>query len=73
MSELMDMTKSKVLAVVASVLLQSSYHIYQGVLNTMMLSVGFLMMSIYFAKTKRIAPVIIMHLILDAQVLFRPT
>jgi membrane protease YdiL (CAAX protease family) len=52
-------------AVVASVLLQSAYHLYQGVPNALSLGAGFAVVSVYFARTRRILPVILAHMYFD--------
>ncbi|MCD1259439.1 CPBP family intramembrane metalloprotease [Paenibacillus athensensis] len=57
--------KKEELAVLASTLIQTSYHLYQGVLSALMLGLLFFLFSIYFAKTQRIVPVILVHLFLD--------
>lgn len=68
-SEVIDMTNNRVLAVVLSTAIQTGYHLYQGGLNAALLASGFLIMSIYYAKTRRIAPVILTHFALDAMAL----
>ena len=52
-------------AVVASTLLQTSYHLYQGTENALMLGCIFLIASIYYARTRRLLPVILAHMIAD--------
>lgn len=65
MSEVIDITKNKTLAAILSTALQASYHLYQGGLNATLLGICFLIMSVYYAKTRRIAPIILAHFILD--------
>lgn len=52
-------------AIVASTLVQTSYHLYQGGVHATILSVGFLIFSIYYARTRRLGPVIAAHTIMD--------
>jgi membrane protease YdiL (CAAX protease family) len=52
-------------AVAASVLLQVAYHTYQGPLPALSLAANFLVWSVYYARTRRILPVILAHLYLD--------
>jgi membrane protease YdiL (CAAX protease family) len=58
-------------AVIASTLIQASYHLYQGVENVLMLAGVFLVSSLYYARTRRLMPVILAHLILDLLALAR--
>jgi membrane protease YdiL (CAAX protease family) len=58
------------LAVLISVVLQSSYHLYQGVFSALAIGGGFLIYSLYFAKVRRITPVIFSHMIDDLAALF---
>lgn len=53
------------MAIAASTLLQISYHGYQGTTNAVMVGAGFLLLSLYYAKTNRLAPVILAHLLQD--------
>ena len=54
------------LAVVISVGIQSSYHLYQGIPNAILLGVGFTVFAIYYVKSRRIFPVILAHFYADA-------
>lgn len=65
MSETMALTGSATLAVVLSFLLQTSYHLYQGVPYAMALGLIFLVFSIYYARTHRILPVLLAHFLAD--------
>lgn len=73
MSEVMNLGGSRLLAVVVSVSLQMSYHFYQGVLRSIAIAATFTVFSIYFARTRRIAPVILAHFCFDALALVRGT
>jgi membrane protease YdiL (CAAX protease family) len=66
MTEIMDIGGSKLLAVVVSVGLQTTYHLYQGGLNASIVGACFFIMSVYYAKTRRIAPIILLHFGMDA-------
>src|SRR6266404_4447494 len=65
MSETIALTGSSSLAVLVSVLLQTSYHLYQGVPYALALGLVFLVFSIYYARTRRILPVIAAHFLAD--------
>ncbi len=71
MSEVMDLSGSRMLAIVISVSLQMSYHFYQGVLRSIAVAAIFTVFSIYFARTRRIAPVILAHFCIDAFALIK--
>jgi membrane protease YdiL (CAAX protease family) len=53
------------LAIILSVGLQSSYHLYQGIPSAVALSSSFLLFSLYFVRTRRLLPVVLAHLYLD--------
>lgn len=65
MTEVGQMTGSATLAVIGSTGLQTVYHLYQGVLPALSLGCGFLLLSIYFARRRRIVPVVLAHLYFD--------
>lgn len=65
MSEILNLGGSRTLAATVSVTVQLSYHFYQGPVNVLWLAPGFVVFSIYFARTKRIFPVILVHLVMD--------
>jgi membrane protease YdiL (CAAX protease family) len=71
MSEIVSLGGSRNLAVVISILLQMSYHLYQGLANALVLAVTFTVFSIYYARTHKIVPVILVHLFLDVFALVR--
>jgi membrane protease YdiL (CAAX protease family) len=64
-TEVRELTGSAWKGVVASALLQTSYHFYQG--GSMALSEGasFLVFSIFYAKTRRLTPLVAAHLYMD--------
>lgn len=65
MTEVKFLTGSAAKAVLVSTVLQTSYHFYQGVPAALAHGAGFLLWAIYYAKTNRIAPVILAHLYAD--------
>jgi len=71
MSEVMSLGGSRGLAVVVSVAAQMSYHLYQGLENALALTFIFTAFSIYYVRTRRIAPVILVHLCIDLLSLLR--
>jgi membrane protease YdiL (CAAX protease family) len=77
MTEVKQLTNSSTKAIIASTVLQTSYHFYQGTTSAFALGALFLISSIYYAKTNRIAPVILAHLYTDLigtfSYMFHPT
>ena len=69
-TELRWLSGSTLLAVIASVVLQSSYHLYQGVIPALIYAVLFLVFSIYYVWSGRILPVILAHFYFDAMAIF---
>jgi membrane protease YdiL (CAAX protease family) len=65
MSEIFNLTSNKSLAVAISVMIQFSYHIYQGLIPALMLLPFFIIVSIYFVKTGNLNPVILAHIFID--------
>lgn len=64
-TEVLYMTGKGYVAVIASVLIQISYHLYQGFVPALNLGAIFLVYSLYFLKFKRLIPVIIAHAFFD--------
>jgi membrane protease YdiL (CAAX protease family) len=71
MSEIMNLGGSRTVAILVSVVIQMSYHSYQGLLNGIALTTTFLVFSVYFSKTRRIGPVVLAHLCLDGYALLK--
>lgn len=65
MTEVQALTGSAALAVVLSVLVQSSYHLYYGWAGAFSIAFLFLPFALYYARWKRILPVIVSHEIFD--------
>jgi membrane protease YdiL (CAAX protease family) len=60
---------STALAVLISVALQTSYHLYQGLPVALSHIPAFLLFSLYFVRTRRILPIILAHLLMDVSAL----
>ncbi len=71
MTEVRQLTNSATAAIVCSTVLQTSYHLYQGVPRALATGCMFLIWSIYFAKTRRIMPIILAHLFFDVSAVVR--
>jgi len=71
MSEVIALGGSQTQAILVSVCIQMSYHVYQGLLRCVGLTATFVVFSIYFSKTRRIAPVVVAHFWSDASALIR--
>lgn len=65
MTEVIDMTGSTWKAAAISTLLQMSYHFYQGAPVALSHGAVFLVFSIFYARTRRLGPVILAHLYFD--------
>ena len=62
MTTVKELTNSTTQAIVISTALQTSYHFYQGIPAALSLGMVFLLFSLFYAKTKRLTPVILAHL-----------
>lgn len=71
MSEVTALGGSRNLAIFVSVLIQMSYHVYQGLLHCIALTVVFTVFSVYFSRSRKILPVVLAHFWSDAYGLFR--
>jgi membrane protease YdiL (CAAX protease family) len=71
MTEVFDLTRSSKLSVAASVLVQSSYHLYYGWTGAISLSFPFLVFALYYIRSRRALPVIIAHGFFDLYALLR--
>lgn len=61
MTEIVDLTGSTTLAVVLSVALQVSYHLYYGWWGALSVGFSFLIFALYYARWRRALPVILAH------------
>jgi membrane protease YdiL (CAAX protease family) len=71
MTEIRALTGSSTLAVIVSVAVQTSYHLYYGWKGALSLAFQFLVFSLYYAHARRITPVILAHEVFDLMILFR--
>lgn len=65
MTQLRQLGVNAFIAIAASVVLQTSYHFYQGVWEGLSHAGEFLVLSIYYSTTRRILAPIIVHMIFD--------
>ena len=65
MTEVEFLTRSKSAAVIASVVLQTAYHLYQGWPSALTIGAMCLVFSLIYAWKKRITPIILTHLYFD--------
>lgn len=65
MTEIGELTGSWILAVALSVAVQTSYHLYYGWIGALSLSFGFLVFSVYYARTRKATPLIFAHALID--------
>jgi membrane protease YdiL (CAAX protease family) len=71
MTEVSELTGSSILAVVVSVAVQFSYHLYYGWTVAISLAFQFLIFAAYYARSRRILPVIVAHGIFDVYGILR--
>jgi membrane protease YdiL (CAAX protease family) len=71
MAEVFDLTGSLALAVILSVVVQVSYHLYYGWVGAIALSFQFALFALYYAHSRRILPVIVAHGFFDIYALLR--
>jgi membrane protease YdiL (CAAX protease family) len=70
MTEVGDLTGSLTQAVAVSVAVQFSYHLYYGWVGAISLSFQFLVFAVYYARTRRVLPVIVAHGFFDIYGIF---
>lgn len=71
MTEVFALTGSRTRAIVTSVLVQSSYHLYYGWAGMTSLSFLFLAFALYYMRSRRALPIIVAHGLFDLYALFR--
>jgi uncharacterized membrane protein YhaH (DUF805 family) len=71
MTEVIDLTGSSTLAVALSVAVQFSYHLYYGWAGAISLSFLFLVLALYYVRSRSALPVIIAHGFFDVYALLR--
>lgn len=65
MTEMISLKKPVWMAALASIVLQTSYHVYYGIPGALSLSGVFIVSALYFARARRLLPVIISHACMD--------
>jgi len=70
MTEFIDLSKSVLLATVISITVQTSYHLYYGLAGAIVVGSGLAVLAIYFAKSRRLMPVILAHMLWDSTAIF---
>jgi membrane protease YdiL (CAAX protease family) len=70
-SEVINLGGSRTVAVILSIVVQMSYHLYQGLASAVALTLIFTIFSIYYVRTQRVVPVILAHLCADLFALIR--
>jgi membrane protease YdiL (CAAX protease family) len=65
MTETKELTGSTLTAIVFSVLLQVSYHLYYGWMGALSVAFPFIVFAIYYARSRRAVPIIIAHAVFD--------
>lgn len=71
MTEIIELRSSVVLATFVSIALQTSYHLYYGVVGALSVGGAFAVFALYYAKTRDLMPVILAHLFWDLTALWR--
>lgn len=71
MTEITELTGSTVWAVILSVLVQFSYHLYYGWAGAISLSFQFLAFALYYAYSRRALPVVLAHGFFDVYGMLR--
>jgi membrane protease YdiL (CAAX protease family) len=71
MTEIKGLTGSTALAIGSSVVLQASYHLYYGWYGALSVAFLFLVFAIYYARCKRVGPIIFAHAAFDLYALVR--
>jgi membrane protease YdiL (CAAX protease family) len=65
MTEIMQLRSSAITAIVFSVAIQTSYHLYYGAFGALTVGSGLAVLAIYYAKSRRLMPVTLAHLLWD--------
>lgn len=71
MTEVKGLTGSTVLAIGSSVVLQASYHLYYGWFGALSIASSFLVLAVYYARSKRAGPIIFAHAAFDLYAFIR--
>lgn len=70
MTELIGVSCPVWIATAASMVLQTTYHLYYGFAGALYLGFGFAVSSIYFARSRKLVPVILSHLLWDLTAMY---
>jgi len=65
MAEVIELTSSRVLAILLSVAVQFCYQLYYGWNRAASVSCAFLLLSLYYARTRQALPIIVAHGLID--------
>jgi membrane protease YdiL (CAAX protease family) len=65
MTEIIELRSSTVMATLISLAFQTSYHVHYGILGALCLALGLAFFAVYYAKSRRLMPVILAHLFWD--------
>jgi len=64
-TDVMALTNRAWVAFALSVGLQTTYHLYQGVISALAVSTIFVIFSLYFMRSRRLLPLILAHFLID--------
>jgi len=64
-TEVLSLGGGRARALAVSVIVQLSYHLYQGPMNVLSLAACFTILSAYYLRSRKILPVILVHLAMD--------
>jgi len=70
MTEWIELRGSAQMAGFISLALQTSYHLYYGIFGALMVGCGLSVFAIYYAKSRRLMPVILAHIFWDLITVF---
>jgi len=70
MTEWMELRGSAQMAGLISLVVQTSYHLYYGVFGALTVGCGLSVFAIYYAKSRRLMPVILAHIFWDLITVF---
>jgi len=71
MTEVIELTRSRALAVALSVGIQFLYHLYYGLVGAVSVSFFFLVLALYYLRSRKALPVIVAHAFVDIYALIR--
>ena len=70
MTEWIELRGSAPMAALISLAVQTSYHLYYGVFGALLVGCGLSVFAIYYAKSRRLMPVILAHIFWDFVTVF---